>query len=259
MSVAHPGRNLAAAVVRQTLIICIACAVGTLCGSLAGWCLIAALPIWYGLAPPQNIAAAIVRVLLDAEDRPLVLRAASCILFVTSAVLSTILVAGLLRSRFGGRCPIVRCLSCGAPLTGLREPSCPVCKTRIGESGKTVISTQHSRHWRIWMPTYALGIVASLALYFGIAVTIRPGGFGAALDDLSPYGMLRVWSELRLVGYAGPIGLNGWLLLSILVSAGYVLLSETHYRRTLSCRCPRCGYNLRGIAAPRCPECGRSI
>jgi hypothetical protein len=34
---------------------------------------------------------------------------------------------------------------------------------------------------------------------------------------------------------------------------------EKRYRDTLTIRCPRCGYSLRGGVSERCPECGQAL
>lgn len=33
----------------------------------------------------------------------------------------------------------------------------------------------------------------------------------------------------------------------------------TEYLATRNAKCPLCGYNLRGLTSPRCPECGRRL
>lgn len=46
---------------------------------------------------------------------------------------------------------------------------------------------------------------------------------------------------------------------SIAAMLGWVLLVVLHKRRESETRCRRCGYILRGLSEPRCPECGERI
>lgn len=63
-----------------------------------------------------------------------------------------------------------------------------------------------------------------------------------------------------LAPYHGVLFLIGWAVPAVIVGvAAYGFL--THRVRSLGneTRCRRCGYILRGITEPRCPECGERI
>lgn len=47
--------------------------------------------------------------------------------------------------------------------------------------------------------------------------------------------------------------------LSFAACLGWVLLVVLDTRRDNETRCRKCGYILRGLSEPRCPECGESI
>jgi len=40
---------------------------------------------------------------------------------------------------------------------------------------------------------------------------------------------------------------------------GWVLVVISAFQRDRACRCRNCGYILRGLSEPRCPECGEAI
>jgi hypothetical protein len=47
--------------------------------------------------------------------------------------------------------------------------------------------------------------------------------------------------------------------LSFAACLGWVLLVVLEKRRDTETRCRKCGYILRGLSEPRCPECGERI
>ena len=55
----------------------------------------------------------------------------------------------------------------------------------------------------------------------------------------------------------------GWIVLSITFTAcacvGWVLVSIAAFRGDGETRCRKCGYILKGLSEPRCPECGTPI
>ena len=66
--------------------------------------------------------------------------------------------------------------------------------------------------------------------------------------------LIRVWPYQR-VGRTVEVFL---VTVTVCACLGWVVLVLTHARDTET-RCRRCGYILRGLAEPRCPECGKSI
>ena|SRR3990172_1036318 len=67
------------------------------------------------------------------------------------------------------------------------------------------------------------------------------------------------WFLRTKLGEAGAI----WLLISFPASLVSILAFSATARHThtvdVETRCRRCGYILRGISEPRCPECGERI
>lgn len=67
----------------------------------------------------------------------------------------------------------------------------------------------------------------------------------------------------RVFGWSGPMDIYG----SILITAGAVVLAAVMCRFclprrldfTVPGRCPRCGYDARGLPESVCPECGNSV
>jgi len=49
------------------------------------------------------------------------------------------------------------------------------------------------------------------------------------------------------------------LLICTVPAVAVTALVALHRRRDDDCRCRKCGYILRGISEPRCPECGERI
>jgi hypothetical protein len=100
-------------------------------------------------------------------------------------------------------------------------------------------------HW-FWRVTIALVVagVLSTAVWYGIAIVVD----------------YQTNRELILTRYA--------LFIALLscIPAGSALLAYTFVTRRFSeddppaeTRCRKCGYILRGISEPRCPECGERI
>ena len=62
------------------------------------------------------------------------------------------------------------------------------------------------------------------------------------------------WSEMSpLIIYGGPLFVIGCLL------AVFVYANIFRPEQDGECRCRRCGYILKGISKPECPECGEVI
>ncbi len=104
-------------------------------------------------------------------------------------------------------------------------------------------------HW-FWRAAIAAGItyVAQRAISVGLVVVMSPPG-------LQPLDYLRSMLFSSLVWI--PVGLP----LAALPIPIYLALTRRFgppnpARETL---CRKCGYNLRGISEPRCPECGEQI
>jgi hypothetical protein len=56
-----------------------------------------------------------------------------------------------------------------------------------------------------------------------------------------------------------PVLLTLAITLTITACFGWILVFLGHRRGDNETRCRKCGYILRGISAPRCPECGEQI
>ncbi|GMU24131.1 MAG: hypothetical protein AMXMBFR13_42080 [Phycisphaerae bacterium] len=107
-------------------------------------------------------------------------------------------------------------------------------------------------HW-FWRAAIA---VAAGCAYSGSAVTFLSKAHGAMAD--------RVTSALGATGnWGAALGVAvGYFLPVLLLAFGvYGLTTRLCFRRTLDqeTRCRQCGYILRGISEPRCPECGERI
>ena len=48
-------------------------------------------------------------------------------------------------------------------------------------------------------------------------------------------------------------------MITVCACLGWVLVTRTTERRDGETRCRTCGYILRGLSEPRCPECGTPI
>lgn len=67
------------------------------------------------------------------------------------------------------------------------------------------------------------------------------------------------WGMIAGLQGPGPVLLGASLVASGLAVALYVGLSTSQGSRDRETRCRNCGYILRGISEPRCPECGERI
>ena len=68
------------------------------------------------------------------------------------------------------------------------------------------------------------------------------------------------WSILLNVLHAGPyVAFSGFVLLLLGSQCIAVLANHDPLDKDTETRCRRCRYILRGIAEPRCPECGERI
>lgn len=103
-------------------------------------------------------------------------------------------------------------------------------------------------HW-FWRSTMALaagslfGLGTMTLIQWLMSQIQPPGGFGGRINMV-----------------AGVVSL--FLLPQILVMFVYGLLTRRYYLARCAdgeTRCRKCGYILRGITEPRCPECGERI
>jgi len=94
-------------------------------------------------------------------------------------------------------------------------------------------------HW-FWRAT-----IAVIVSFFAVGYLFRPAllVFGMAGLDRSAI------VTTRLIGFIAPLAVFG--LLTHYLGSKRLRDSET--------RCRKCGYILRGITEPRCPECGERI
>ena len=114
-------------------------------------------------------------------------------------------------------------------------------------------------HW-FWRATIAVG-VGSL---FGAANFYRAYLAGSGGDRLGRM-TERIYDVLRMLGSVLP----GYRLYCFLLASGPIVFSfaiygilTKHYGLKIldsETRCRKCGYILRGISEPRCPECGERI
>ena len=107
-------------------------------------------------------------------------------------------------------------------------------------------------HW-FWRGTIAIGIGS---FYGALSVTV--------LEDLHEPVADFFRDELLGHGFLGTaVGVNvGWFIpLFCLVLLAYGLLTRLYGPANFDgeTRCRKCGYILKGISEPRCPECGERI
>jgi hypothetical protein len=105
------------------------------------------------------------------------------------------------------------------------------------------------RTWKYW-------IISSLVLAWAfarlIAAPVIDPGFSFRKSGFSQIPLL---SELA-VWVAGPVGSG--IIASTILFLFYHMLKLTQYRIRLLDKeiCSQCGYSLKGLVLPRCPECG---
>jgi hypothetical protein len=235
----------------------VAGAVGTIGGVAMSACLLLSLPM-FSEPPPSHWVARIVRALLSPADAPLPIRVLSSGLFVMPPILATIAVTRWLRSRLRVGQRDVRCLACGEILRDLREASCPHCEAALGK-GRARSLRWFQRDSFVLAVTYILSVSASVMTYVACEVSMG-WNIRSALRDLSSEDLLFAWrQQLPSVGpfyFEAPFG---WLIIALVASVSYSVMAGIQSRHTVACRCPGCGYELRGLAIPRCPECGRRV
>lgn len=90
-------------------------------------------------------------------------------------------------------------------------------------------------------------IVPTLVILVGIGVVVGPIVFAL------------VFLGTQRPGLGVAVTLSVCIVVPLILAAGVVLLgylSNRHIMRYAMSRCTRCGYDLRGTDAARCPECG---
>ncbi len=74
---------------------------------------------------------------------------------------------------------------------------------------------------------------------------------------------LLIWPTMSggwvVVSYDPGVAVPAAITLSLAACFGWLLLWLSVWRRDRETRCRACGYILRGLSEPRCPECGERI
>ncbi|GMU21387.1 MAG: hypothetical protein AMXMBFR13_14800 [Phycisphaerae bacterium] len=104
-------------------------------------------------------------------------------------------------------------------------------------------------HW-FWRATIATA-VGSVTGTFCLIVPLHDGFLERFQGVLKPF--LGEIVSMPLAYYAPPIILSIWVY--------HILgpITVDHPWSKIETRCRKCGYILRGISEPRCPECGERI
>ena len=259
------------------------CWVGGVAGYLAGlatavvstWLLFWASPILR--AGPDSLLARVVRAVFEVKGFDAVSGAARCLPFWIPAIcVTTCVFERFLRlvSRYPKK---LKCLACGAQLHGLQEACCPTCRVPLGENclpsseatqtGETAHDVTNERSLgvkRVWLGmSYACAsgaLVGIVTFLFG--VMLHPS---AETTDLAPATWVAIWVDvLDAVIPQGAVRQMANLVVpwSPIILAGmgtYFLYWRRAAQRAGILHCPYCGYILRGLVEPRCPECGRPI
>jgi len=177
---------------------------------------------------------------------------------------------------------VVRCGWCGAKGESLRAGTCRACESR--SASRPGLPTKARRtdpalpvRWRpLWLcagvgTLVLLGAQAALqklhvhqpyyyacviAKSLGIAQPNPNAPYGFGIDGVGFQGDPPEWLNLLvvLVVRGGPIALFG-----IALAAAYHRLALARPTGRPGLVCGWCGYNLAGITAERCPECGRGF
>jgi hypothetical protein len=105
--------------------------------------------------------------------------------------------------------------------------------------------------WRRFILAVVAGIIASAI--FGVNVNWVVGGVRELAAWLMPASMPdQAFSLAVNAGAAAIVALPG-------VVAAVLVFAMLRGARGAETRCRKCGYNLRDITEPRCPECGERI
>ena len=104
--------------------------------------------------------------------------------------------------------------------------------------------------WRRFILAVTVGSVLASVSIFLLGVRVMSTTYGIAA------GLLPQWTPNMLFRFVVDVP-----ALVICTIPGVVIAVWLARRRPLDadCRCRKCGYILRGIPEPRCPECGERI
>jgi hypothetical protein len=110
--------------------------------------------------------------------------------------------------------------------------------------------------WRAAIAVGVTGLVAVVVELFGLPWKALARQAGDALNELAPSYRSRVHRPLDVIDRILAVVLP---LAAIAVAVFLGLSRQMRPREGGETRCRRCGYILRGISEPRCPECGERI
>ena len=92
------------------------------------------------------------------------------------------------------------------------------------------------------------------------------GAIAVSIGGVSCYGLLVGAEEFLSKYFGSPIPFPAAILFGIIIPQSLCILIYSYLTRWLGpnlfdgeTRCRKCGYILRGISEPRCPECGERI
>jgi ribosomal protein L37E len=253
---------------------CLACLAGASISLACFWFVSWVEPL-FGPRPDTPIANLLRPIVARRYGQPF-MGALGCVFVWTPIILATMGVYQLLRGREGYWPRVLRCLHCGRVLQNLDETSCPSCGLRLGETGEdseqsgtdadpaSEFSTGRrglTAAWIVWLLSWGFGLLIAFAWHF-LCARLSPY---ADADESGPAFTLRVWGELLGWMPVTPMVFRiavitfATLPMMLGVTIMYEFLRSRMSRNVEELRCRRCGYNLRGLKEPRCPECGERV
>lgn len=135
--------------------------------------------------------------------------------------------------------------------------------TQTGPAATQSIPTSGSRL------TPASGLWSCKPVIQGNQAVLEPAirFLGASLKGYTMYGQITFELDEGAIPFTGAVEVREvtlplWMLFAVFATYPAVVLVRGPLRRRRRRRmglCIRCGYNLKGLPEPRCPECGRTV
>jgi len=270
-----PAYGLAEALIFATLVVVLFLFRSPGALKVLGWLSVPVAVVTVGLAVPREKP---LHLWMDTDNAAWA--AVSC--GPLALVASCAIVAGRYLERRQKALPSPRCAKCGYNLTGLPESRCPECGTAFDPAGLTG-GTQAPRDInilrRLTIPLHARFFFPELRLFendvrrtdafqaasWGLLLTGRSLGLLVAA--------LALWKAMLMpvveYGSGARIPCCGsavmYLALALVAAEfGTSWVWRRRIRQSLCAQlgelgipvCAECGYSLRGLSEPRCPECG---